>query len=401
MALTETAIKNAKPGSKNRKLYDGGGLFLLITPKGHKGWRHKYNFLGKEKLLSLGIYPDVKLKEARIKHAKNRKLIDDKIDPSANRKAEKAASLVEQSNSFELIAREWLIKRSSTLSHSHAKRVLRNMERNLFPWIGRSPISKLKLPEILDCIKKIEDKGVLETAHRSLGQCSQVFRYAVATGRAERDVTVEAKGALKPVQTKHLAAVTDPKKVGELLRTIYNYSGTLVVESALKLAPHVFVRPGELRKAEWNDIDFENSEWKYLVTKTKTEHIVPLSSQALKILNDIKILTGSGRYVFPNARSDKRPMTENAVLGAMRRLEIPKDEMCGHGFRAMARTILDEVLDYPAYIIEHQLAHSVKDPNGRAYNRTAHLDQRRKMMQCWSNFLDKCKSGNELILLRA
>jgi len=247
----------------------------------------------------------------------------------------------------------------------------------------------------------LKSGGAIETAHRVLGICSQVFRYAIATGRAERDIAVDLKGALAPVKTKHLSAITDPTQVGKLLRAMDGYEGSLIVKCALQLAPLVFVRPGELRKAEWKDINLENAEWRYTVTKTDTPHIVPLSRQAIEILEEIKPLTGNGMYVFPSGRSFKRPMSDNAILAAMRRMGIEKDEMTGHGFRAMARTILDEVLGFRPDFIEHQLAHAVRDPNGRAYNRTAHLKERKKMMQEWANYLDKLKNGAEILKFRS
>jgi integrase len=247
--------------------------------------------------------------------------------------------------------------------------------------------------EVLGAVHRIEKRGALDTAHRVLAICGQIFRYAVATGRIDRDPTADLRGALPPVQGEHFAAVTDPKRFAEILQVLDVYQGTFVVACALRLAPLVFVRPGELRKAEWADIDFDAKEWRYLVTKTKTPHIVPLSHQAVEILRELQPLTGDSRYVFPGARSIKRPMSDNAILAAMRRLGIAKDEMSGHGFRAAARTILDEVLGVRPDFIEHQLAHSVRDPNGRAYNRTAHLPERHKMMQAWADYLDAMKAG--------
>ena len=401
MPLTDTAVKNAKLNqSKVQKLYDSGGLFLEVPKKGNKRWRFKYRYLGKEKLLSLGVYPDVKLKQARKKRDELRSILASGVDPSAHRKAKKAAALESASNSFELIAREWHSKYSSTWSESHCKRILRSIEKDLFPWLGSRPISDLTAVEILKCLRKIENRGAIETAHRALQKCSQIFRYAVATGRVDRDITIDLKGAIAPVRSNHLPAITDPEKAGELLKTIDSYQGSIVVQSALRFAPLVFVRPGELRKAKWKDIDFKAKEWRYLVTKTKTEHIVPLSKQAIEILEELKPVTGRSIYVFPSSKSRERPMSDNAILGALRRLEIPRDEMCGHGFRAMARTILDEVLEFPPHLIEHQLAHAVRDPNGRAYNRTAHLPQRHKMMQVWANYLDKLKSGGQVLSLK-
>ncbi|QPJ64809.1 MAG: integrase arm-type DNA-binding domain-containing protein [Candidatus Nitrohelix vancouverensis] len=400
MSLTNTSIRNAKPELKTRKLYDERGLYLEISPNGGKWWRFKYRFEGKEKRLSLGVYPDVSLKDARERREEARKLVANGIDPSENRKVQKAVREGFAENSFEVVAREWYAKHSSNWSAGHGDRILRRLEIDVFPWIGEKPVGSVKAPELLSVIQRIEKRGALETAHRVLGNCGQVFRYAVATGRAERDPSGDLRGALPPAKVKHLAAVTEPKQVADLLRMMDGYEGTLTVSCALRLAPLVFVRPGELRKAEWADVNLENAEWSYIVTKTDIRHIVPLSRQALEILREIHPLTGHGRYVFPSARAGGRPMSDNAILAAMRRMGIPKEEMSGHGFRAMARTILDEVLGVRPDFIEHQLAHAVRDPNGRAYNRTAHLEERRKMMQQWADYLDQLKAGVDVIPVR-
>lgn len=399
MALTDTAIKKAKPEAKARKLYDERGLFLLVTPTGGKWWRFKYRFDGKEKLLSLGTYPDVSLKDARDRRDDARKQVAAGIDPGEHRKAKKSAKEERQANSFEVIAREWFAKYSPNWSANHGDRIIRRFERDVFPWIGGDPIADITAPQLLEVVRRIEQRGALETAHRALGNCGQVFRYAVATARAERDPTSDLKGALPPVKGTHFAAVTEPNKAAEVLRAIDAYEGTLPVRCALRLAPLVFVRPGELRHAKWADIDLDATEWRYTVSKTNTQHIVPLSTQAIEILQELEPLTGRGIYVFPSARNPKgdRPMSDNAILSALRRMGIDKEEMSGHGFRAMARTILDEVLGFRPDYIEHQLAHAVRDPNGRAYNRTAHLPERKKMMQDWADYLDKLKSGAEII----
>ncbi len=398
MPLTDTAIRKTKPESKSVKLYDERGLFLLVSPKGGKWWRFKYRCDGKEKQLSLGVYPDVSLKDARERRDDARKLVAKGIDPSANRKAEKETS--GGKNCFEAVTREWFAKYSRDWSKDHANRIIRRMERDVFPWIGEKPIGGIKAPELLSVIRRIEDRGALETAHRALGNCGQVFRYAVATGRAERDPSTDLRGALPPAKGEHFAAVTEPKQVAEILRALDSYEGSITVGCALKLAPLVFVRPGELRQAQWEDINFEEKEWRYLVSKTNTQHIVPLSRQAIEVLQEIRPITGKGRFVFPGARSKDRPMSDNAILAAMRRMGIEKEEMTGHGFRAMARTILDEVLGFRPDFIEHQLAHAVRDPNGRAYNRTAHLPERKKMMQAWADYLDKLKSSIEVIPIK-
>ncbi|SEN22267.1 Integrase [Nitrosospira multiformis] len=399
MALTDTAIRNTKPADKPLKLTDERGLYLLLKPNGSRWWRFDYRYGGKRKTLSMGVYPDVSLKEARNRRDEARKLLASDVDPGENRKAVKAAKLEKAANSFEVVTREWYSKYSPSWNESHGERIIRRFERDIFPWIGSKPITEIAAPELLTTVRRIEDRGAVETAHRALGNCGQVFRYAIATGRATRDISADLRGALPPVKGEHFAAITEPKQVGALLRAIDGYTGSHVVRCALRLAPLVFVRPGELRKAEWKDIDLDVAEWRYIVTKTNTPHIVPLSTQAVEILKELQALTGRSPFVFPGARTNGRPMSDNAILAALRRMGIDKEEMSGHGFRAMARTILDEVLGVRPDFIEHQLAHSVRDPNGRAYNRTAHLPERRKMMQQWADYLDKLKAGAEIIPL--
>lgn len=401
MPLTDTAIRKTKPIEKPIKLSDGGGLYLLLNPNGSRWWRFDYRFMGKRKTLSMGVYPDVSLKEARIKRDDARKLLATDVDPSENRKATRASRITASSNSLEIVTREWHAKHAPTWNESHSTRIIRRFERDIFPWIGSKPISEITPAELLTPIRKIENRGAIETAHRALSNIGQVLRYAIATGRATRDITSDLRGALAPVKNKHFAAITDPKQVGGLLRSMDAYTGSNVVRYALRLAPLVFVRPGELRSALWTDINLDTAEWRYLVTKTNTQHIVPLSSQAIEILTELQIITGDSPYIFPSARSNMRPMSDNAILAAMRRMGIEKDEMSGHGFRAMARTILDEVLGFRPDYIEHQLAHTVKDPHGRAYNRTAHLPERRKMMQAWSDYLDQLKNDGKTIDLKS
>lgn len=395
MALTDTAIRNAKPGAKPAKLFDERGLFLLVTPTGGKWWRLKYRFEGKEKLLSLGTYPDVSLKDARERRDGARKQLADGIDPSHNRKAQKSLRQVQAANSFEVVSREWYEKYSPNWVAAHGSRIIRRLERDIFPHLGSRPIADITAPELLQVVRRIENRGALETAHRALGNCGQVFRYAVATGRAVRDPSGDLRGALPPVKGEHFAAVTEPDQAAQILRAIYAYQGSAIVSSALRLAPLVFVRPGELRGAEWVEVDLDAAEWRIPAARMKmgADHIVPLSTQAVAILREIHLLTGAGRYVFPSARTSTRPMSDNAILAAMRRMGIGKEEMSGHGFRAMARTILDEVLGARPDLIEHQLAHAVRDPNGRAYNRTAHLPERRKMMQQWADYLEQLCAG--------
>ncbi len=393
MPLVDTTVRNATPAEKPKKLFDSGGLYLEVSPTGGKWWRLKYRFGGKEKRLSLGVYPDVSLRDARERRDKARKLLANEVDPSEHRKAKKAAMLGAATNSFEVVAREWFARYSPNWSANHANRIIRRLERDIFPWIGGKSIADITPPQLLKVVRRIEERGALETAHRAMSNCGQVFRYAVATGRAERDITHDLRGALPPVKGKHFASVTEPEQVADLLRAMASYEGTLTVRCALRLAPLVFVRPGELRHAEWADIDLALAKWRYTITKTNTLHIVPLSKQAVAILEELHPLTGRGRYVFPGARSVDRPMSENAVLAAMRSLGIHKEKMSGHGFRAMARTILDEVLGFRPDYIEHQLAHTVRDPNRGAYNRTTHLPERQKMMQDWADYLDDLQNG--------
>lgn len=391
MPLTDSFLRTLKPGEKDEKHFDGGGMFLLSRPNGAKYWRLKYRFNGKEKLLALGTYPEVSLKEARERREAARKLLANEIDPSENRKVQKAAREERAVNSFEAIAREWYAKYSPNWAESHAAKLLRRLDRDVFPWLGGRPIAEITPPELLEVLRRIEDRGALETAHRALQTCGQIFRYAVATGRAGRDPSQDLKGALPPTRAEHMAAVTEPADVGALLRMIDGYEGTLTIRCALRLAPLVFVRPGELRQAEWKDFNLEAAEWRYLVSKTRTDHVVPLARQAVAILEEIRPLTGNGRYVFPSLRTDDRPMSDNAILSALRRMGVPKDEMSGHGFRAMARTLLHERLNFPAEVIEHQLAHRVPDALGAAYNRTKFLDDRRRMMQVWADYLDQLR----------
>ena len=397
MPLTDAAARNAKPAAKTVRMFDRDGLYLEVSPRGGKWWRLKYRYAGKEKRVSLGVYPEVNLKKARARTIDARQLLDAGIDPSENRRAAKAAQVQGAANSFEVVTREWIDQQMKSWVKGHGERILTRFERDIFPWIGARPIADLTAPELLTTVRRIEKRGALETAHRALGNCGQVFRYAIATGRAKRDPTGDLRGALPAVRPTHFAAITDPKRVGALMRAIDGYEGSLTVRCALRLAPLVFVRPGELRHAEWTAMDLDGGEWRYTVTKTNTPHIVPLSSQAVATLRDLQPVTGRGRYVFCSARSSQRPLSDNAILAAMRRMGIAKDEMSGHGFRAMARTILDEVLGFRPDFIEHQLAHALRDPNGRAYNRTAHLAERRKMMQAWADYLDKLKNGADVI----
>ena len=412
LPLTDIQARNAKPADKEYKLSDGGGLYLLVTPTGGKLWNLKYRYNDKEKRLSLGSYPIISLSDARKLRDDAKKLLANGVDPGDEKKARKAAKAESCANSFEAIAREWCNKFFPNLSKSNTDKIKARLENDLFPWIGSRPISEITPPELLSVLRRIESRGAVDTAHRVRQNCGQIFRYAIATGRADRDISADLRGALPPPKKSHFAAMVDPKEVATLLRAFEGYSGTFPVKCALKLAPLVFLRPGELRHAEWQEFDLEAAEWNVPIEKMKLikrikearkgeKHLVPLSRQAVEILKELQPLTGRSRYVFPSSRTLSRPMSENTVNAALRRMGFDtKEEMTGHGFRAMARTILDEVLQFRPDIIECQLAHKVKDANGRAYNRTSFLPDRRKMMQTWSDYLDGLKAGAKVIPLK-
>ena len=386
--LSDFQIKttNPTPDKPRIKLADGGGLYVFVIASG-KYWRYDYQHEGNRKTLSIGVYPQVTTAQARQAHAHAAALLKQGTDPSQNKQA--LAAQAAGADTFGVIAIEWLNKNRKKWRDSHAVTVEARLNKKILPYMGKHQIHKIQPSNILTVLRRIENQGALETAHRCKSIISQIFRYAVATQRADRDLTADLRGALPPSQPSHFAAITDPTEFGEFLKVIHAYEGSYVVQSALKLSPLVFVRPSELRTAKWADINLETGEWRYIVNKTKTPHIVPLARQALKILTDLHALTGKSEYVFPSIRTNTRPMSDNALLAAMRRMDIPKESMCGHGFRASARTILEENLGIKIELIEHQLAHNVKDALGRAYNRTKHLDARHEMMQTWADYLDK------------
>jgi integrase len=390
--LTATAIKSANPKDTPYKLTDGGGMYLLVNPTGGKYWHLAYRYNNKQKLLALGVYPDVTLKEARIKREAARKLLKEGTDPSEAKKEEKRLSLLQNQNTFEAIAYEWLSKRSNLGEKS--LKIYRHYFSYAFAAFGQKPVHEITSPDVLALCRTIEAKGIIETAHRVKNACGQVFRYAIATSRATYEPTQALRGALQPVVVNHQASIVNPTDVALLMQAIHNHTGHYTVSFALRLAPLFFVRPSELRCAKWADIDLEAKEWRYHVNKTKTEHIVPLSSQAISLLAELKAITNNSEFVFPNVRDPRRMMSDNTINSALRRLGYTSEQMCGHGFRAMARTILDEVLDYPIEVIEMQLAHAVKDANGRAYNRTKYRKHRHEMMQHWSDYLDGLQVGN-------
>ena len=418
--LSDAAIRASKSRDAPYRLNDGDGLYLLIrpdgTPKGGWWWRFDYSHHGRRKTLSLGTYPDTGLQSARRKADEARKLVQEGTDPSDVRKVEKARNAeqkeakrrreagIPQADSFEAIALEWYGKRAPGWAESHAEKVMGRLRLDVFPWLGASSIGEITAQEILAVIRRVEARGAIDTAHRVLQNCGQVFRYAIATGRAARDATGDLRGALPTAKDKHFAAITEPAQVGELLRAIDGFRGTFVVQCALKLAPLLFVRPGELRRAEWADFNLDKAEWNIRAERMKSRrpHLVPLASQAVKILRELHPLTGHGRYVFPSARANGQPMSNAAVNAALRRLGYDtRSEMTGHGFRAMARTILHEELGADRDVIEHQLAHRVPDVLGSAYNRTKFIKQRQAMMQTWADYLDRLAAGAEIIPMRS
>ena len=397
--LTDAIIRNTKSKDKPFKLTDGGGLYLLVNSTGSRLWRLKYRVGGLEKKLALGAYPEVSLREAREKAVEARKMIREGIDPSQAKKAQKASA--SGADTFETIAREWFEKFSPTWTPSHGVRIIRRLERDIFPWLGKKPIKDIHAPDLLSVLRRIEERGAVETAHRASQNCGQVFRYAVATGRAERDPSGDLRGAIPPTKAKHHASITDPKEIGGLLRAIDAYEGGLIGRCALRLAPLVFTRPGELRRAEWKEIDWDKAEWSIPAEKMKMreKHVVPLSRQALEILKELQPLTGEGKYLFPSPRTSGRPMSDNAILSALRRMGYTGDQMTGHGFRSMASTLLNEQ-GWNRDAIERQLAHAERDNIRAAYNYAQHMPERRRMMQAWADYLDKLKEGGEVIPFR-
>jgi integrase len=391
--LTEARIRNAKPKGRPYKLRDGGGLFLLITPANARLWRLRYKVRGRESMLGLGTYPATSLKAARARRAEMRAALEAGKNPAAERRAERASSV----NTFETLAREWLAKQP--FAPKTLKKAVWTFEDLLFPHIGLRPVSALKPPELLEVFRRLERRGKHETAHRAKQRVGRVLRYAIATGRAERDPTADLRGALAPVRVTNRAAVTDPRDVAQLLRALHGYRGHYVVEAALKLAPLVFVRPGELRAAEWSEMNLDAAEWRIAGHRTKMRrpHLVPLARQAVDILREIEPLTGRGRYVFPSPRSLLRPLSDNAVTAALRRIGYTGEEMSWHGFRAMASTLLNE-LGFPPDIIELQLAHQERNEVRAAYNRAQRLDERRRMMQGWADYLDGLRTGGTVVV---
>ena len=400
MALTDTFVKNIKPGPAEAgdKHSDGQGLYLHVKEAG-KYWRMNYRFTGKQKTLALGVYPAVSLAKARQRRDKARELLAEGIDPSTAKKEDKQAKADAAANTFEMVARDWLAKTAADRMPTTQDKITAWLEKDVMPFIGKMPISTIGPRDVLAALRKMEARGALDSMQRVKQVWGQVFRYAVATGSAERDVTQDLKGALAKPTAGHFAAITEPKQAGDLMRSIFDYSGHPCTVAALKLSPLVFVRPGELRTMEWAELDLDAAEWRIpgIKMKMKLDHLVPLATQALELLRAVQPMTGHGRYVFPSLRTGERPMSENTINAALRGMGYSAEVHSAHGFRAMARTIMDEVLGERVDLIEHQLAHAVKDANGRAYNRTAHLPARRVMMQTWADYLDKLRMGADVI----
>lgn len=398
MALTDTFVRQVKhKGAEIGERYaDGGGMYLRVKAAG-KYWRLDYRIDGRAKTLALGVYPDVTLVKARQRREKARTQLADGLDPGIVKREEKQLRATASANTFELVARDWLVKTASRRAAVTRDKVTNWLEKDVFPHIGYLPIADIKARDVLDKVaRRMEARGIHESTHRIVQICSQVFRFAVASGLIERDVTADLRGALVVIEKTNYAAITEPKQAGQLMRSIHAYGGHPTVTAALKLSPLVFVRPGELRAAEWAEIDLKLAEWRIPGSKMKMkiDHVVPLSRQAIAILLGLQPLTGHGRYVFPSIRTGERCMSDNTINAALRGIGYSKDMMTAHGFRAMARTIMDEVLNERVDLIEHQLAHAVKDANGRAYNRTAHLPARKEMMQRWADYLDRLRTGS-------
>jgi len=399
--LTAVAVRQAVPREKAYRLSDGRGLYLEVQPAGRKYWRYAYRYAGKQKTLALGVYPDVSLKAARSAHKAARAKLVDGIDPAQVRRVEKLLRNQADAESFEAIGREWFATKMTEKSDTHRDRTLRLLEKDLFPWIGRQPIKSINAPELLAALRRVESRGALDSAKRARQVASQVFSYGIQTGRAERNVADDLRGALTPSKKKHHAAIIDPVALGALLRAMDGSTAGPAVKTALLISPILFQRPGEIRHMEWEEIDGDRWEIPAEKMKMRMAHIVPLPRQALVLLDGLRPITGRGRYVFPSARGASRCMSENAVRVALRDLGYTNDQQTPHGFRATARTILDEILGFRPDIIEQQLAHAVKDANGRAYNRTAHLKARAEMMQAWADYLDKLRMGAEVVAIGA
>ncbi|KRG40936.1 MULTISPECIES: tyrosine-type recombinase/integrase [Stenotrophomonas] len=390
--LTDTKLRSLKPQGKVYRVADANGLCVEVRPSGARIWRYRYRFAGKANMLTIGDYPAVSLAEARAERDKARAQLKKGMDPALVVKIERAAQEEEAGNTFGALAKELVAQRAKKLTPGSVVRERRMLERDLGS-IADLPVRSVTAPILLKALRKIEARGAVETAHRARAAAGMVFRYAIATGRAENNPALSLAGALTPTKTKHFSSLTEPGEVAKLLKAIYGYQGSPIVSAALKLSALLFVRPGELRAARWEDIDLDAAEWRYITNKTQTQHIVPLAGQVVELLEDVRPYARKSRYVFPSVRSIQKPISENTINAALRNLGFDGEMMTAHGFRAMARTLLDEVLGFRPDFIEHQLAHAVRDPLGRAYNRTTHLGERKKMMQAWANYLDELRRG--------
>ncbi|MFC4821924.1 tyrosine-type recombinase/integrase [Dokdonella ginsengisoli] len=386
MPLTDVTIRKVA-AAKPLRLVDGEGLYLLVNPNGSKWWRFDYRFDGRRKTISLGVYPETALIDARTKRAEVKHQLANGVDPSVKRRIERHVG----EDTFEAVAREWFMRFSPGWAKSHSDKIIRRLELNLFPWLGKRPAGQIEPLEILVCLRRIEGRGALDTAHRALQNVGQVLRYAVATGRAPRDISADLRGALPPARHIHYPTIVEPREVGALLNAIDSYRGSVVVRCALKLSPYVFTRPGELRKASWSEFDLDRGEWRIPAERMKSRvpHIVPLSEQAVAILLELKPLTESSGLLFPG-RDNQKPMSDNTVNAALRRLGYEKDMFTAHSFRSMASTLLNE-LGWNPDAIERQLSHGERNKVRAAYNHAQHLPERRKMMTAWADHLDRLK----------
>lgn len=393
--LSDAMVRGAKPQEKTARLYDERGLYLEISPAGGRWWRWKYRAGGKEKRLSLGVYPDVSLREARLKRDEARKVLASGVDPGEERKQARRAAAT-----FAAVAVEWLEVKRPGWAASHAARIESRLERLLIPRLGDVPVAEITAPLVLDALRRIEAAGTIETAHRARAVVAQVIDLAMQTGRATANPARSLRGALRPATETHFAAPVTPESLRRVLLSVDAYQGTPQVEAALRLAPLLAVRPGELRRMRWAEVDIQAKEWRFRASKTSVDHVVPLSRQAVEVLGNLRPITGSGVFVFPNSRTESRPMSENAVQAALRGAGLAKEEATGHGFRASFRTLADEVLGERPDLLEHQLAHRVRDPLGRAYNRTSFLPERHRLMQRWAGYLDGLREGAKIIPIR-
>lgn len=401
--LSDAKVRGLRGRKALYRVADGGGLCVEVTQAGGKLWRYRYRYNGKATMLSLGAYPEVSLAEAREKHRAARKMLNAGRDLVQERRAEKEQSKLRTDTTFEGVAREWLAQMASKWVETTLDQTRTRLEQDIFTKLGARPIAEIEAPELLHVLKRIEDRGAFETAQRARQDCRRVFAYAIQTGRAARNPANDLGGALKTPKVKHHAAIVDPKAIGELMRAIKGYQGTFLTRCALRLSPLLFVRPGELRAAEWEEIDLDKDQPEWRIPgermKMRVPHIVPLSRQAVEILRELQAVTGNGRYVFPGARSSARPMSENTVNAALRRLDYTSNQMTAHGFRSMASTLLNEH-GWHRDAIERQLAHAEGDSVRAAYNRAEHLPERRKMMQAWADHLDALAVPN-VVPLRA